>query len=160
MGKETKANRYLKLVTSLTLAPTNGSTGCNSTCDPFDNVYWPDWQKYENASWDNTPQTTVAVYELKMGGKYTTLFGSLDADSDSLVFSWEQIKKFASSCRGLLGQNGQVTLFLFKAKEELFVAMVAPKLISGIDVYVTRFSAGRIRGANSNFRLVVPQHAV
>lgn len=103
-----------------------------------------------------TPDTPTNVYKVMADATFAQIFGSLSNDLNKLCLTQDQIEEFCLSHRQLLNTYGDATLFLFKEKNDFFVASV--KIYAGdLYVYVHRLGYDRVWGSYLNFRVFIPQ---
>lgn len=72
---------------------------------------------------ENTPKTTVALYELKHRATFVEMFGSLSADTKSLCLTQSQIIEFCRKYRNCLHPDWAM-FFLFRSGGCFLVAGV------------------------------------
>jgi hypothetical protein len=104
-----------------------------------------------------TPAAEVFVCEMVRDGTFRQIFGSLNCPFDQLCLTQHQIRGFVVKHRDKLREDGYGTFFLFKVRDEFFVADV--RMDSGGRLYadVYRFSDGIVWSAESRHRFVFPQ---
>jgi hypothetical protein len=112
-----------------------------------------------NEAGSATGATIVNVYEMVEDATYVQMFGSLCADMDKLCLTQHQIKNFVKNNRKWLREDGYATLFLFKSKDQFFVARVRVSSGGGLRVLVYRFKNSIVWRAENRHRVVVPQLA-
>lgn len=103
-----------------------------------------------------TVETAVQVYEMVKDATFVQMFSSLGVDLDKLCLSQHQIEKFCREYRDWLRTDGYATLFLFKVRDQFFVACV--RVGSGsLRVSAGRFEDDDVWFAVRRHRVVVPQ---
>ena len=79
-------------------------------------------------------------------------------DPNRLCFaSREQVDEFCRVHHDKLRKGGYATFFLYKEREEFFVALVGVYGDGRLRVGVGRFSCGVVWNAESRYRFVIPQ---
>ncbi len=106
-----------------------------------------------------TKETPVAVYEMVENATFAQMFGSLNSDLDKLCLTQDQIKNFVKKYRNWLRTDGYGTFFLFKSKNNFFVAYVYLFSGAGLEVCVYRFGRDFVWRVECRHRIVVPQLA-
>ncbi len=104
-----------------------------------------------------TKETPVAVYEMAKDTTFAEIFGSLGQNLDRLCLTQAQIKNFVKKHRNWLRTDGYGTFFLFKSKNNFFVARVGLDSDGGLGVGVGRFEVDSVWYAGYRHRVVVPQ---
>lgn len=155
LGNDTSHLRFLE---SVELAPTSGKVTLAQSSDILNvDLNFKNWGTDKTGS--DTQGQTALIYEMKQDGTFANLFNSFGVDLSSLVWQQAQIREFCVSHRHLLRHDGYGTFFLFEVDKKLFVASVSVgdgELSANVD----RISDGRVWGAGSRHRLVVPQQTI
>ena len=101
-------------------------------------------------------ETAVQVYEMIKDGTFGELFGGFETDLNKLCLTQPQIIQFVKDHSKLLRTDGYGTFFLFRVKDEFFVAGV--RRDGGYwDVDARRLSDDGVWHAEYRRRVVVPQ---
>lgn len=162
-----KSNPYLRLISggeTVTISACKSGKKANiyNAKKTFPGYIDDDFKGYGiNLPQPATQETDVEVYEMyNKNADFKTLFGSLSSDLKSLAFeSQEQIEKFAQENKQWLRTDGYGTFFLFTeevdGEEKIFVASVDFRS-DGLSIDVRHLSIGRVWGAGSEHRLVIP----
>ncbi len=95
-----------------------------------------------------TKEISVNVYDMLYEMSFGEALGSLGRTPESLCLTQHQIKAFCEKHTNLL--NGRMTSFLFKVKNEIFVADILSSH-TGIHVSVDRY--GRLRVCHFDDRI-------
>lgn len=103
-----------------------------------------------------TEETKVQIFKIKQNALLSEMFKSLTDDLDQLCLTQDQIISFCEKYPNHLRQDGYIILFLFKEKDEYFVADVLV-CCDDLMVYVYRFVFDGVWDADYHRRLVVPQ---
>ncbi|OGM89382.1 hypothetical protein A3J77_01165 [Candidatus Wolfebacteria bacterium RBG_13_41_7] len=103
-----------------------------------------------------TPETSAKVYEMAKDATFAQMFGSLESDLDKLCFTQAQIKGFMKKHRNWLRANNYATFFLFKSRNQFFVACADARLGGGLRVSVDRVDYSCVWDAGYRYRVVVP----
>ena len=106
-----------------------------------------------------TKEMAVDVHELVKDATFSQMFGGLNADTNRLCLTQHQIKNFVKKHRGWLRTEGYATFFLFKSKDNFFVAYVYFHSDDSLFVRVYRFEHSRVWDAEYRPRVVVPRLA-
>jgi hypothetical protein len=137
-------NSFLNLIDSAVIALTKGDVTIAKASDVFTGYIDPNFKKWDtDVAGKDTIEQMVDIHEMKKGGTYTKLFGSLSANRRSLCHSQGQIVEFCRTNPHLLRQDGFGTFFLFEVNGEVFVAHVH---VGGgrLEVYVNRSACALI----------------
>ena len=104
------------------------------------------------------PKQQVCTGQLVKDGRFDQFFSSLieGKEIDRLCLTQSQIVSFCRKHKQLLNQDDLATFFLFKNKEEYFVADVDVWL-TGLAIYVYPFSYEYVWNGVLGHRVVVPQ---
>ncbi len=140
-----------------TIGPTNGKDMIAEASDVFTTYIDSNFKSFGiDVPSKPTKETEVQVLEMVKDGRFKQLFGSFGENLDRLCLTQSQIISFVRNHKRWLSVGGNGTFFLFKVKEEYFVADVS--LESGKPrVNVCYLGGGAIWSANSGHRVVVPQ---
>jgi len=151
---------YLKLISGdnkITIAPTDGKSTIASAQDTFPGYIDPDFVNYGvNVASDPTKETLVQVLEMIKDGTFSQIFGGFGENLDRLCLTQNQIISFVQNHFKWLRTDGYGTFFLFKVKNEFFVARVYRR-DGRLLVGVHRLGHVSVWGAGCRRRVVVPQ---
>jgi len=106
-----------------------------------------------NESGVATPETRVRILELVKDADFATMFGSLAANVETLCLTQDQIISFVENHPDELSQGA--TFFLFKSKDQLFVAYVVQFDRVRLLAYIYRFEFDHVWRAGYPHRVVV-----
>ncbi|MGD0090125.1 MAG: hypothetical protein ABSE73_09410 [Planctomycetota bacterium] len=104
-----------------------------------------------------TPETQVAVYEMLQAGDYTKIFRSFPQSYDEICLTRSQIKRFVQANRSWIRNQDYNVLFLFKEKDEFFVACVNLDREDKLHVQMSPFSENYVWRGGGRDRVVVPE---
>lgn len=157
---ERKANSILKLISkgeSLFIDAVSGKETLAQAKDVFPSGIDPDFEEWgpDEAS-QATEEAPVQVHEMVQDSTFAQMFGSLGTDLDKLCFTQHQIKNFCKKHPNWLRADGYATFFIFKAKDQYFVARVYV-YYDGLHVGVRRLVRDGVWNAENLPRVVVPQ---
>lgn len=158
------ATDRLKLISgaeTLTLDPTDGTEVIAEAGSLFNGYLDSDFRNWKtNVKGNPTEAQNVQVHEMTKDGTFEQIYGGLGTDLNALCLSQAQIIQFVKNHRKWLREEGYGTFFLFRVGEEFFVANVYVSSGGSLRAYVSRFSHGRVWGAEGLYRFVVPQLAL
>lgn len=100
-----------------------------------------------------TEKGQLDVLELDKNGTFKDIF----TEPDKMCLSQEQILWFVKNHRDKLRTDGSFTFFLFKSKDNFFVAYVSFRSAASLYVDVYRFERSSVWSAGRRLRVVVPQ---
>ena len=153
-----ESRSFLKLISgakTLELAETDGKATIANAKDTFPGgIYGLAGDR--NVSSQATEKTQVSVHEMIRDGTFAQIWNGLSDDLNSLCLTQSQIVQFVQKHRQWLRTNGYATFFLFKVRDEFFVAFVYVRGAGRLGVLVYRFSFDYVWGAGSRHRVVVP----
>lgn len=101
----------------------------------------------------------VDVYEMAKDATFAQMFGSLSSDLNALCLTQAQIKNFVRKHRNWLRTDGYGTFFLFKSKNNFFVANVLVHSDGTLRVHVYQLGYSVVWYAVHRHRVVAPQLA-
>jgi hypothetical protein len=104
-----------------------------------------------------TAETRVQIYQMARDGTFQELFGDFGVEADWLSLTQAQIGQFVKHHPDWLAPGGNGTFFLFKARNEFFVAAVYLFFDGRIGARARRFLLNRVFRAGKRHRLVVPK---
>ncbi len=107
-----------------------------------------------------TKDTPVFVYELTEDATFAQMFASLGTDLNKACLTQAQIKCFVRKHRNWLRTDGYGTFFLFKSKDQFFVADVDVHSDGTLGVGVYRLEYDYVWHAGLRHRVVALQLAV
>lgn len=149
--------KCISLGNGLSIDPTDGKETIAQAGEVFPYYIDPDFKNWGlDVTSVATKETKVEVFEMIKDGDFRQLFGSFGENPDRLCLTQSQIKQFCKKHESWLRIDGYGTFFLFKIKEEYFVACVG-RGSGGWRVGVCRFSDDGVWGAEGRRRIVVPQ---
>lgn len=144
---------YFKQLETITL-PKVGKDFIADAKDVFCYIY-SDFTNWElNKESKPQPKTDLAILEMTKNATFEQMFNK---ETDYLTQA--QIIEFCKNHKELLRQDGYATFFLFKVKDEYFVAHVNVRSY-GLYVYVHRLEYDIVWYADYQHRFVVPQLAL
>jgi len=142
---------------TLELDATDGQETLANAQDTFAGWIDPNFKGYGcDVESGPTKKIPVSVYEMTSDGTFDQIFHGLSVDLDCLCLTQPQIINFVK--KWLRPENCQ-TFFLFKVKDEFFVASVYWHYARELRLIVHRFSSNYVWLARDRCRLVVPQLA-
>lgn len=160
MGKQPEMVLYLSLLSgaeTLMLDALDGKETLATAKEVFTSGIDGDLKKWGTNKPDiATKETAVDVHQLVKNATFAQMFGSLGTDLDKLCLTQSQIKNFCKKHSNWLRKDGYATFFLFKIKNQFFVADVDVDP-DGLYVYVHRFESDSVWSAESSHRIVAPQ---
>lgn len=154
-----KESQFLKLLSipDLVLEPLDGKRTIAQSGDTFDSYLDFDFKNWGlDSPSKKTLKTPVHVYEMTQNSKFSKMLELFADDLDQFCLTQHQIISFCEKYPNHLRQEGYATFFLFKEKDEYFVAGVRMDYGS-LEVRVHRFEFGYVWGADDRHRVVVPQ---
>lgn len=141
----------------LMLDPCDGQRTIAQATDVFSCID-PDFRKWgTDVAEEATPKTPVAVHEIIENAKLAKMFKSLNGDVSKLILTQDQILNFVTKYRSWLRKDGWATFFLFRAADELFVALVHILSDSKLETNLYRFEDNYVWSAIRQHRLVIPK---
>jgi hypothetical protein len=156
-------NPTLKLISAgkqVVIGATNGTETIASANDIFSYIdpNFKNWgcDKAEQA----TPEVAVEIYEQIEDAIYPKIFGSVDQNLDRLVLTTPQIRSFiVNHAKEYLLEAEEWTCFrfLFKVRNEFYIADVRILSTGDRSVRISRLLDGSVRHAQYRHRIVVPQ---
>lgn len=151
---------YLKLIsngTKIEIGATDGQDTIAQAKDTFPGYIDSDFLNYETDVKDQpTKETPVQVMELITNSNFLQIFGGFGENLDRLCLSQSQIISFVKNYKKWLRMDGYGTFFLFKVKNEFFVACVL-WYEDRFRVFMYRLSSADVWLAGSQHRIVIPQ---
>lgn len=144
---------YLKSISldeDVFIDETNGKETLAQAEDLFSDID-PDFKKWNlDVSSESKTSTKVQVLELIKDGVLKDIFESFGKNLDSICLTQHQIKDFCFKHRELMSLNSR-TFFLFKVRNEYFVAIATVRLF-GLHICVVPFLRNYpYSGGNYNF---------
>lgn len=104
----------------------------------------------------STGETEVSMFELHQSAKFNQMFASLpENDLDKLCLTQHQIKSFVEDNKGWMDNDNSLTFFLFRDRENYFVAMVLIDVSDAASISVDPLGSKKVWDAESRFRVVV-----
>ncbi len=104
-----------------------------------------------------TKELIVEVYEMAKDTTFTQMFRSLNSDLGKLCLTQHQILNFVQKHRNWLRTEGYATLFLFKAGDQFFIALMRFDITGLLFVFVDFLECERVWNATIRYRIVAPQ---
>lgn len=142
--------------TTIVVGPTTGEEMLADSGDIFTNYVSPIFREWgTDVPGDPTKETNVSIWEVAKNVTFHWMFGSL-GNPEELCLTQGQIRKFVVEHRDKLHPKGRATFFLFRVREEFFVAYVCD-VGCGLEARVDRFDYSFVWSADCRRRVVVPQ---
>jgi hypothetical protein len=149
--------RLISGAETLTLDPTDGTEHISGRNDVFTGWIDPDFGNYGcNVIGQPSKVANVQVCEMIKSGDFRKIYGGLGDNLDAMCLTQGQIVLFVTKYPQWLRADGYGTFFLFKVRNEFFVADV-DVYSDSLDAGVSRFSHGSVWDADDRPRFVIPQ---
>lgn len=142
----------MKLLKTINLKATKGTELIKDAGDVFTGYISSDFEKYTEKS-KPTKKITLVVSEMDEDGTYRDIF----LNPEKQAMTQNQIIEFCKNYKDYLRKNRYATFFLFKEKEEFFVAIARFDDYGRLGVDVYEFSGGYVWNAEYRHHVVSPQ---
>lgn len=151
---------YFKLISGgekLVIDQCNGSRTIVNSGDVFSFID-PDFCDWNiNGPSQPTNDSLVNVFELVNNGRFTNIFDSFLVEKDKLCLTQNQIIIFVIKHHNWLRGDSDLNFFLFKSKNNYFVAIVRYNMYDKLVVHVRSLNDNHMWYSEHHNRVIVPQ---